>query len=319
MRVNRYNFLVVVGLAIMLGVTTAFGASDDSGRKRPKDMGSLTVKTSEESYPVIIDGKERGMSGVGTAAEFYLSPGFHTVEVRGPDGKIWKDEIEIRRGSKHCICLKIVRETINRPCPYNFHLEGPDRIMEGDLVTFAAINSGTAPIPIRFAWSVSPSDVRISNGEGTPTLTVDSTGIGGRTIGAELDVNDDVYDNTCRQLLSVPTEVTKIPPPPEPKAFICDEFIANAPDDDKARFDNCVIQAQNTPDSQIYVIIYPGTDKASVTRNSYDRLQKRTLDYMVGTRGFDPKRISIVRGINRTKTTYQVWIVPPGAEPPVSQ
>ena len=211
--------------------------------------------------------------------------------------------------------MKVVTETLNTPCPYRFHLEGPDKVTEGDLVTFAAINSGTAPIPIRYAWKV--SNGLVTSGLGTPSITVDSKGMGGQTINAELDVNDDVYDSKCRQVISVPTEVGKIPPIEPVKPFRCDEFEAKNPDQDKARFDNCVIQAQNTPDSQLYVIIYPGTDKISMTRNSYDRLSKLTLDYMVKVRGFDPRRISIVKGTNRVRTGFEIWIVPPGAQPPV--
>lgn len=317
MRLYRYNFLFVIGLLLTLGVSAAFGKVDDDKTKRPKGTGTLSVKTTEAAYPVKVDGQYVGMSGVGSGAEFYLAPGIHTVEVTGPDGKVWTDEIEIRRDAKHCVCLKLVREVITTPCPYRFHLEGPDRITEGDLVTFAAINSGTAPIPLRYAWKV--SNGRVTSGLGTSSITVDSAGLGNSVINAELDVNDDVYDSKCRQLISVPTEVVRIPPPEEPKPFRCDEFEARAADDDKARFDNCVIQAQNTPDAQLYVIIYPGTDRVSTTRNTYDRLSRAALNYMVKTRGFDPRRISIVKGSPRLKTTYEIWIVPPGAQPPVVQ
>ncbi|MEJ7624146.1 MAG: hypothetical protein WKF34_09150 [Pyrinomonadaceae bacterium] len=316
MRVNRYNFLFVLGLVVTLGFTTAF-ASDHDRKKWPKNTGKLSVKTSEVSYPVKVDGQYMGMTGVDDYATFYLPPGIHTLEVTGPDGRVWVDEVMIRRDRNHCICLKIIRETITTPCPYRFSLDGPERITEGDLVTFAAINSGTAPIPIRYAWRV--TNGRITSGLGTPTITVDSAGIGNGTITAELDVNDDTYDNKCRQLISVPTEVVRIPEVIQPKPFRCDEFEAKAPDDDKARFDNCVIQAQNTPDAQLYVVIYPGTDRLSTTRNTYDRLSKRALDYMVKTRGFDPRRISIVKGSTRLKTTYELWIVPPGATLPVVQ
>lgn len=316
MRSNRITHIFVIALALVLGTTAALAnGGDRKDNKRPKNMGTLSVKTTETSYPVKVDGRYVGDSGVGEGAEFYLEPGIHTVEIEGPDGKIWKDQLEIRRGQKHCICLKIVRETITTPCPYRFTLDGPERITEGDLVTFIAVNSGTAPIPIRYAWKV--SNGKITNGLGTPSITVDSTGIGRGVINAELDVNDDVYDNKCRQIISVPTEVTPIPTPEPPKPFRCDEFEAKAADDDKARFDNCVIQAQNTPDAQLYVIIYPGTDKLSTTRNTYDKLSKRALDYMVKTRGFDPRRIQIVKGSTRVKTTYEVWIVPPGASLPV--
>jgi hypothetical protein len=285
-------------------------------QKRPKNTGALTVRTSPAALQVKIDGQDAGMSGVVDAAEFYLDPGIHKVEVIGPNGAIFNRDVEIRKDKKHCVCLRIVEETISRACPYRFNLEGPEKISEGDLVTFAAINRGTAPIPIRYEWRVSPNSVRVTSGLGTPTITVDSAGMGGKRIIAELDVNDDVYDNKCRQTISVPTTVTIIPPPEVVKPFRCDEFESKAPDDDKARFDNCVIQAQNTPDAQLYIIVNPGTDRLSMTRNTYDRVSKRALDYMVKVRGFDPRRISIVRGSERQKTGFVVWIVPPGATPP---
>jgi hypothetical protein len=312
----RISFLVL-GLMLTAGLSTALANTIDDKHKRPKNTGILSLRTSDTPLPVRIDGQDAGMTGVDSGAEFYLSPGIHKVEVTAPDGKIWTDDVEIRRNVRSCICLKTITETTSIPCPYRFHLEGPDRVTEGDLITFAAINSGTAPAPLRYTWTVTPTTVRVSSGLGTPTITVDSSGMGGQTISAELDVNDDVYDNKCRQVISVPTDVTPKEHPPQP--FRCDEFEAQNPDQDKARFDNCVIQAQNTPDAQLYVIIYPGTDRASTTRNTYDRLSKRALDYMVKTRGFDPRRISIVRGSNRQKTTVEIWIVPPGAQPPVVQ
>ena len=313
MRVIKYNFLFVLGLVLTLGLSIALAHGDHDSKKKPKNMGTLSVRTTPDAYPVRVDGLDVGMSGVGTGAEFYLAPGFHTVEVLGPDGKIWKDEIEIRRDAKSCICLKVVRETFNTPCPYRFHLEGPDKVMEGDLVTFAAINSGMAPIPLRYNWKV--VNGRITSGIGTPTITVDSAGMGNSTIEAELDVNDNIYDNKCRQVITVPTEVGKFPA--AATAFRCDEFEAGNHDQDKARFDNCVIQVQNTPDAQMYVIVYPGMDRASIMKNTYDKTAKYYLDYLVKSRGMDPGRIRMNKGGSRDKTTVVIWVVPPGATPPV--
>jgi len=313
----RFNFLVL-GIMLTMGLSAAFANSGDNDKpKRPKNTGILTIRTSEVPLPVKIDGQYAGMTGVGKGTEFYLTPGIHGVEVTTPEGKVWGDDIEIRKDVRSCVCLKTITETITTPCPYRFHLEGPERVVEGELITFAAINSGTAPVPLRYAWKVTPATARISSGVGTPTITVDSTGLGGTTISAELDVNDDTYDNKCRQVITVPTDITPKERPPLP--YRCDVFEAQNHDQDKARFDNCVIQAQNTPDSQLYVIIYPGTDKAGTTRNSFDKLSKRALDYMVKTRGFDPRRVSIVRGSNHASTGVEIWIVPPGAQPPVVQ
>jgi hypothetical protein len=118
-------------------------------------------------------------------------------------------------------------------------------------------------------------------------------------------------------VISVPTDVTPEEKIVEPTPFTCDQFEPRNRDQDKARLDNCVIQVQNTPDAQMYVIIYPGTDRASVSRNTYNRVSKFYLDYMVRTRNMDPARIRMVQGGNRQKTTVVIWVVPPGAKPPV--
>lgn len=311
----RYKFLFVVGLILTFGLITVFAAENDT--KRPKNTGILTVKTTPMAMTVKVDGQVVGLSGVNSPAEFYLSPGIHRVEIEGPNGKAFSREVEIKKDAKNCICLKIVEEVTKRPCPYDIRLDGPDRVIEGDLITFASINAVNSSIPLNYNWKVTPGNARITSGVGTPAITVDTTGIGGQTINAELDVNDGVYDASCRQRISVPTLVEKLPPPPSPRRF--DEFESLAFDDDKARLDAFAIELQNSPDSQGYIIMYQGTDKVSMRSRKVEVLSKRTLDYLVKARGIDPRRIVITNWGTRPKTTYELWIIPPGAQPPVPQ
>jgi hypothetical protein len=316
MRNIRYNFLFVIGLMLTLGITSAFGFGDEK-TKRPKNTGTLTVKTTPVAYSVKIDGVFKGMSGVGEGSEFYLEPGMHKLEIEFPNGKTYVKDVEIIKDRKNCVCLKYIEETVKRPCPYDVSVSGPDKVLEGDLITFAAFNNVTgSTTPLNYTWKVSPDTVRVTSGLGTSAITVDTTGMGGQTITADLDVTDDVYGKTCFQKNSVPTEVEK---KPEIKSFKCDEFDSGPFDDTKARFDNCVLQLQGNPDAQLYVIIYQGTDKLSMTRNTYDKISKRTLDYLVKMRGVDPRRISIVKWGDRPRTAFEIWLVPPGAQPPVPQ
>ncbi len=312
MRIIKYNFLFIIGLILTLGMTTAINAQND--RKRPKNTGTLTVKTSPVAYSVKVNGQFLGMSGVDNPAEFYLQPGTHRLDVEFPDGRAFTRDIQILRDRKNCVCLKYVEETLTRPCPYDVRVDGPERVLEGDLITFASFNAvSNSPTPLNYRWRVSPG-VRITSGEGTSAITVDSTGIGGQTIRAELDVWDDVYDAKCRQKIDVPTVVDK-QKIPEPRKF--DEFASLAFDDDKARLDTFVIELQNNPDSQGYIILYQGTDRTSMRQRNVENLRQRTLDYLVKTRGLDPRRIWIVDGGKRAATMYEMWIVPPGAQPPV--
>lgn len=317
MRNIIYNFLSVLVLVLTVGLATTF-AQKNNGTKPPKNMGTLTVRTTPVAYPVKVNDQLLGMSGVSTPAEFYLPPGKHQLSIEGPNGKNFTKEIEIIRNAKNCVCLKIVEQVMTRACPYNVQLSGPDRVMDGDLITFASLNSVTdSPTPVNYNWTVSPSNVRITSGLGTPSITVDTTGFGGQTITADLDVNDGVYDANCRQKISVPTIVENKPLPPGPRKF--DEFESSSFDDDKARLDAFAIELQNNPDAQGYVIMYQGTDKASQRSKNADVLSKKALSYLVQARGIDPRRIVITNWGARLKTTYDLWIIPPGAQPPVPQ
>src|SRR5207248_1295617 len=204
MRVIRYNVLFAIGLAVTIEFSAAL-ANGGNDHRRPKDTGVLTVRTSLIALMVIIDDVEAGQSGVGAPAEFYLPYGVHKVEVIGPDGRKYQtQEYEIRKGGKIGICLKIVENTITRPCPYRFHLEGPEKIMEGDLVTFTAVPDIKSPVPLRFGWRV--DNGRVTSGIGTPSITVDSGRMGGRTSNGDLEVNDNVLDEWCWQVTSVLTD-----------------------------------------------------------------------------------------------------------------
>jgi len=313
MRKIRYEFLLIAGLIMTLGCATVFADGKDSKVKRPKNSGILSIKTSEVSYPVKINGRYVGMSGVHEPAVFYLTPDVYTVEVEGPDGAVWIDrDVEIRKNRNYCICLKTITRTDYKPCPYDVHREGPARVKEGEEVIIRAVNKIADSPALTYNWKISAG--RITSGMGTSSITIDTTGIGEGAIDVDVDVNDGVYPQ-CQQGMSMTTEVEKIIIR-EPEAFICDQFPSKSADDDKARFDNCAIQVQNIPDAQYYIIIYPqGGKNATAT---YNRLSKRTLQYVVNVRGIDPRRVQVVRGPDiPDRTRYVLWIIPPGARTPV--
>ena len=315
---RKFSFIFVIGLIAAFAATAAFGFGGDT--KKPKNTGTLTVKTSPVAYPVKVNGQYLGMSGVNDAAQFYLPPGTHKLEIEFPNGKMFSENIQIIKDRKNCICLKYVETTTERACPYNVRVDGPDTIPEGDLITFAAFNAVSgAAVPLTYRWKVSPESAIITSGQGSSAITVDTSNLGGQRVRADLEVWDDVYGKTCRQTDDATTDISRvIIEPPDPVR--CDVFESKAFDDDKARFDNCVIQLNGIPFAQLYLIIYQGTDKISMSRNTYDKLSKRTLDYLVKERGVDPRKISIVKGGRAPlKTTYEIWIVPPGAEPPLAQ
>lgn len=322
LRRNRFSLLFIAGLILMMGLSSmAFASGNDKKKKKqPKNTGVLAVTTTPRALPVRVDGQMLGVSGVGEAAEFYLTPGIHLVEVEGPNGQIFRKEINVVKNVKNCICLDVVEKTSTRPCPYDMEINGPSSVKEGDLVTFVARNvasitpiAGTA---LNYAWRVTPSSARVTSGLGTPAITVDTTGLGGRQLMVELEVTDGVYDASCRQMKEISTSVEKVEIP-TPVPILVDEFPHRAFDDDKARLDAFAIELQSNPSWIGYVIMYQGTDKRSQRTGEVGALSKRALDYLVKVRGVDPSRVQIVRGGSRPTTTYQFWVVPPGADYPI--
>lgn len=322
MQNTRFRFLFVLGLMLTLGLATAFAAGGvDKKKKRkkiPKNMGAVTVRTTEEARVVKIDGQEVGISGTSEAAEFYVTPGIHFVEVIGPDGKTFSKNINVVKKARHCICLSFVTKITTRPCPYDMRVTGPASVTEGDTAIFIAKNearvSPTAESDLNFIWTVLPAAASFT-GQGTNTISVDTNGLGGQTVRVLLDTGDGTNDADCRQKNSVPMDVERIPPPLPPKEF--DVFPTVANDDDKARLDNLVVELQNNPNVQGYIILYPGTDRKSQTRTPA-RLTEIAYNYLVQERGADPSRIRIVTTtITRPVTTYEIWLVPPGAATPV--
>lgn len=326
MRKISYNFLFVFGLMSVLVGIGIFSAStskvsantNDVITKIPKNMGVISV-TTDEPMTVYLDGIEIGRTqGNQVKFEKVVTPGIHEVRIVGAEGKEFSKTYTFTKGVRNCVCLKTYREELRTPCPYDVSVSGPDKVTEGDLITFAVVNNvPNSSTPLNYVWKVSPAGARVTSGLGTSSITIDTGDLGNQTVTAEVDVSDGTYGATCRQMKTVSTFVERIPPPPTPTPYKFDEWDAKAFDDDKARLDNLAIELQNKPDSQGYVIMYQGTDKTSIRTLTVDKLKPRAFNYLVNTRFIQPNRLQFTNWGTRVHTHYEVWIVPPGANPPV--
>ncbi len=320
MQSNKSKLFMVLALILSIGIGSAFGAVSDKKKKdekRPKNTGVLSVKTTPNPLTVRVDGQVVGVAGTIDAAEFYLTPGPHTVEIEGPNGVPFVKEINVVKDVKNCICLNVVERVVTKKCPYDISVSAPTGEYEdGSLVTFVTLNAVTGGSALlNYVWNVSPGVARVTSGLGTNAITIDTTGLGGQTITANLEVTDGIYDASCRQRVSASVFVKEVKIEVK-ESILFDEFPTIANDDDKARLDGYAVELQNNPSYKGYIIMYPGTDSISKTRTP-ERLAKMALDYLVNQRGIDPSRLSIVQGGSRPRTTYQMWLVPPGAETPV--
>jgi len=303
---------MLLALAIGLIETSNVRAAD----KKP-NFGRIEISTNPGGYPISVDGQPAGDT-TAEARLIDLPPGRHTVEITMPNGARWVREFNVVAGRKNCVVLnykaRAVPVTPKSPCPYPVNVSAPASVNEGDYVTFNANVSYGGGSALNYTWTVSPPTAVIRSGAGTPTIEVDTTGLGKQRVTAILVVDDGSGDRSCRQTAQASTDIlAPTPPPVGPRKF--DEFPNLAFDDQKARLDNLAIQMQNEPSAQGYVIVYAGRASRAGTA---ERLGARARDYLVQQRGIDPSRIVVVNGGYREEEYFELWIVPQGAQPPTA-
>jgi hypothetical protein len=134
-------------------------------------------------------------------------------------------------------------------CP-KVEVYGPTDVPAGSPLTFsAAVTGGAAKDVYKYEWSVSAG--KITSGQGTTAIKVDTTGVGGEAITATLDVKGAAEE--CHPWGASTTSVTAVVMPTK-----IDEFGAIKAEDEMARLDNFTNELQNRPVDTAYVLVYAG-------------------------------------------------------------
>jgi hypothetical protein len=310
-------FAIVALVASAAYLTAGVEAKKQKNKKQQQPTtGRIEVSTQPGGYPITIDGQPAGETTDYVRA-IELEPGTHTVEILFPNNTRWSQTFNILVGRKNCIALNYRPRTIDipavpvSPCPYPVNVTAPAQVNDGDIVTFTADVGYQGPSALNYTWTVSPPAARILSGVGTPTITVDSSGLGNRRVTAILVVDDGSGDRACRQTAQAATGVGALPNITPPKRF--DEFPSVAFDDDKARLDNLAIELQNSPGSTGYVIAYAGRGSRA---GEGERMGRRALDYLTTARGISRDRLIFIDGGYRESNAFELWVVPQGAEAP---
>lgn len=192
--------------------------------------------------------------------------------------------------------------TIKPTCP-SVGIACPEQARVGQPVTFSStLTGGSGNVPAIYNWTVSGG--KIISGQGSSSITVDTTGMEGQTLRASLTMGG--YEEECAATCAI-----YFPAPLIGRRF--DEYPEIARNDEKARLDNFTIELQTDPTATGYVIIYPGPQERASTIQTRS---KKINDYMVNSRGFDPKRIVTLVGPPRNELTVELWVRPQGAAPP---
>jgi hypothetical protein len=192
------------------------------------------------------------------------------------------------------------------------NLSAPKSVGEGEIITYTADVAYGGTAGLSYHWTVNPSSARIMSGAGSPTITVDSTGLGNQRLTATLVVDDGSVDPLCHQTAQAVSMIA----PEQKKSIVArsfDECNNCTFDDQKARLDNLAIELQNDPSTKGYIIAYGGRTSPI---GQVERLMNRAREYMTQQRGIDESRLVLINGGFRENDSVELWIVPSGAAPP---
>lgn len=305
--------LKLVFVALLALTFFAIPASNVTAKAKKANVGRLKILTTPGGLLLIIDGKPRGE----TTTEYRaidVEPGVHNVQVRLPNGQFWIRDIEVPAGRVKCVVVNYrpLPPIPKSPCPFPVNISAPSQVTDGEIITYTADVAYTGTAALRYNWKVTPSSARIISGQGTPTLNVDSTGLGGQRITATLTADDGSADPACAQS----AQAVSIIAPIEKKAIVAQEFDecnSCSLNDQKARLDNLVVELQNDPSTRAYIIAYGGRMSPL---GQVEKLISRARDYLVAHRGIDASRLTLVNGGFREEDSVELWLVPSGAAAP---
>lgn len=193
------------------------------------------------------------------------------------------------------------------PCP-TVRVSCPDTVKENEPLTFTAdVSGGDQNVTPTYNWTVSAGT--ISSGQGTSSITVDTTGTGGQTVTATVDVGG--YDRACSTSSSCTTSVTKSASP----AVKFGEYVTTDLSANKAQLDKFVLALQQDPTAQGYLIAYGGrTSRPEDAQKAADN----ATNYTMNTRKMDGARTLSGVGGYREQPTVELWIAPANGAPPMA-
>ena len=287
--------------------------SSVAAKTKKAKYGTIKILTNPGGLLLTIDGKTHGE----TLTEYRaidLDPGIHSVKITLPNGQFWIRDIELPAGRVKCVVVNYrpLPPLPKSPCPFPVNISAPKQVTEGEIITYTADVAYGGNSALRYNWKVTPSSAKIISGLGSPTLNVDSTGLGGQRITATLTADDGSSDPACIQSAQAVSVIT----PLEKKIIVAREFDecnSCSLDDQKARLDNLAVELQNDPSTRAYILAYGGRMSPL---GQVEKLMSRSRDYLITQRGIDAARLVVVNGGFREEDSVELWLVPSGAAAP---
>ncbi|HEX8143759.1 MAG TPA: hypothetical protein VF553_14255 [Pyrinomonadaceae bacterium] len=176
----------------------------------------------------------------------------------------------------------------------------PLYIVEQDTqLRFSALVAGQdSGAALSYTWSLAGGT--INAGQGTPTITADTTGLGGRRVVATVAVS-----GLAAECQSVATCAIYVARPKE--ARLLDSYGDLAFDLEKARLAVFATELKNKPDLQGYIVVYGG--RCGAETQAQERAE-RAKDWLINEHGIEASHIVAIDGGARETTTTEIFVGP---------
>jgi hypothetical protein len=198
-------------------------------------------------------------------------------------------------------------QDVPQSCPV-VKVSCPDSVQVGAELTFTAdVSGGPADVTPTYNWTVSAGSIQ--SGQGTSTIVVDTTGTGGQTITATVDVGG--FARECSTSNSCTTSVEEKAAP----AVKFGEYVRRDLSANTEKLDEFVLALLGDPEAQGYIIAYGG--KTSRPDDAQKAADNATA-YTMNTRKMDGARTLSGVGGYREEPAIELWIATPGGAPPLA-
>ncbi|MCB1023456.1 MAG: PKD domain-containing protein [Acidobacteria bacterium] len=284
-------------------ITLGCPAGQKSESNSCDDDKSVNVTTSAsdpENDPLTYNYTVSGGRIVGTGSNVSwdlsgVGAGTYTITAGVDDGcGVCGDTKTATVEVKDCPDCKVICE-----CPSISVSEPAVAVNPGENMTFTANVSGGSQDSQTYNWTVNQGT--IVEGQGSPTITVSTSGLVNTTVTAEVEIGG--LCDVCTDNKASGSGIVA----PKPNPVLRDEFGKLANDDVKARLDPYASDLQADPNATGYIVNY-GSSKLVAQR------EKLIRDYLVKDRGIDSSRLVFVNGGVEPQIRTRLWIVPAGAD-----
>jgi hypothetical protein len=186
-----------------------------------------------------------------------------------------------------------------RSCP-QLVIACPLYIVEQDTqLRFSALVAGHDPgANLTYNWALAGGT--INEGQASPTITVNTQGLGGRHITATVTVAG--LARGCQNTASCDIYVAR---PKEARRL--DTYGDLAFDSEKERLAGFASELKNAADFQGYIIAYGG--RCGTETQAQERAE-RAKDWLINQQGIDASRIVVIDGGYRETTSTELYIGP---------